>query len=95
MDVNNKNIIYTIAIIIIILIIYYFGTEQKRKEQKQLKKFQDSLKKGDTIVTISGIIGTIEEIEDDEVTIITSKEKTKIQIEKWAIVSLYDLKNDK
>lgn len=94
MIINNKDIIYTIVIIIIILVIYYFGTEQKRREQLQLKKMQESLKQGDKVVTISGIIGTIDKIDNDMVTILTSVDKTKIQIEKWAIVSLLEQNND-
>jgi len=43
------------------------------------------MKIGDEITTIGGIMGKIVSIKDDEVTIETSIERTKLQMNKYAI----------
>jgi preprotein translocase subunit YajC len=55
------------------------------KKQKELKKFRESLKQGDKVVTIGGIHGKILEVADS--TVLVSSEGTKLRIEKTAIAS--------
>ena len=83
-----KQILTTLAFIAILLIIYYSGTWQRRKDQKELKKMQDNLKKGDKVITFSGLAGVVEETLEDRVIISLYPNKTKISIEKWAIAGI-------
>lgn len=53
------------------------------KKQKELKKFRESLKTGDKVVTIGGIHGKILEVND--ATILINSEGSKIRLEKSAI----------
>ena len=46
---------------------------------------RSSLKVGDNIVTIGGMVGKIVKIFEDEVTIEIGSDKTKITLEKWGI----------
>ena len=85
---DTQQIISTIVIAIIVLIIYYAGTWHRRKQQKDQLEMQKKLKKGDKIVTFSGLSGVIEEVLDDRVIISCNPEKTKISIEKWAVAGL-------
>jgi preprotein translocase subunit YajC len=55
------------------------------KKQKELKKFRESLKAGDKVVTIGGIHGKILEIAES--TVLISSEGTKIRLEKSAVAS--------
>ncbi|EMS71848.1 preprotein translocase subunit YajC [Ruminiclostridium cellobioparum] len=57
---------------------------QKRKEKKT-KELLNSLQVGWTVTSIGGIYGKIVNIKDDEVTIETSVEKTKIVVKRWAV----------
>ncbi|HHW49531.1 MAG TPA: preprotein translocase subunit YajC [Clostridiaceae bacterium] len=57
---------------------------QKRREKK-MKQMLDSMQVGNKVVTIGGITGKVINIKDDEVTIETSVEKTKMNLKKWAI----------
>ena len=57
-----KEILTTIILVVILLIIYYASMYPQKKAQKELKKMQDELKKGDKIITFSGLSGTIEDI---------------------------------
>jgi preprotein translocase subunit YajC len=57
---------------------------QKRKEKKK-KEMVNAVKKGDEIVSIGGISGKVVNVKDDQVTLETGAEKTKIALKKWAI----------
>ena len=52
-----------------ILILYMFMIRPQAKRQKEQKAFMEGLQKGDEVVTASGIIGRINKMEDDIVTL--------------------------
>ena len=85
-----KDILTTIVLVIIILIIYYVSFAERKREEKHIKKMQDELKKGDKVVTYSGLSGVIIEIEDDKIILETNPDKVKLLVEKWAIAGLDD-----
>jgi preprotein translocase subunit YajC len=68
----------------IILIMYFFMIRPQQKKQKETKNFLDSIKKGDTVVTIGGIHGKIYSIEGDTITMELDK-GMKLKVEKSAI----------
>jgi preprotein translocase subunit YajC len=57
----------------------------QRKQQKELQNFRDSLKKGDKVVTIGGIYGTVCEIKEGSV-LIEVDNNVKIRVSKQALV---------
>jgi preprotein translocase subunit YajC len=68
----------------IILIMYFFMIRPQQKKQKETKNFLESIKKGDTVVTIGGIHGKIYAIEGDTISLELDK-GMKIKVEKSAI----------
>lgn len=68
----------------IILIMYFFMIRPQQKKQKETKNFLESIKKGDTAVTIGGIHGKIYSIEGDTV-ILELDKGMKLKVEKSAI----------
>jgi preprotein translocase subunit YajC len=48
-----------------ILVFYFFMIRPQAKKAKDAKKFQENLQKGDKVVTIAGIHGTVNKINDD------------------------------
>lgn len=54
-----------IMLVLIIVVFYFFMIRPQMKKQKEAKKFQEGVKKGDKIVTIGGIIGKISEVHDN------------------------------
>lgn len=68
----------------IILIMYFFMIRPQQKKQKDTKNFLESIKKGDTVVTIGGIHGKIYSIEGDTLTLDLEK-GMKIKVEKSAV----------
>lgn len=73
-----------IFLVLIIFIFYFFMIRPQTKQNKELKKFRDNLKKGDKIVTIGGIHGKIAEVKDATVLVEVS-DGTKLTFEKSAI----------
>lgn len=64
---------------------------QKKREQKE-REMRDALKEGDNIITVGGIIAKVINIKDDEITVETSVDKTKIKILRSAVRSVEEVK---
>lgn len=81
-----ENMIPTLAyIVLIVAIMYFFIMRPEKKRKKQQEDMRNSLKIGDVITTIGGIIGTIVELTDDAIVIETSEDRVRMQIARWAI----------
>lgn len=50
---------------LIIVVFYFFMIRPQMKRQKELRKFQESLKKGDKVIIAGGVHGKIAEIKED------------------------------
>jgi len=74
-----------IALVLVVVVFYFFMIRPQTKKQKELKKFRESLKAGDKVVTIGGIHGKILEVAES--TVLISSEGTKLRLEKSAIAS--------
>lgn len=57
----------------------------QRKRDKEAKERLNTMKLGDTIITIGGIVGVLAKIDEDEVTIYSSNANTPITFQKAAI----------
>lgn len=53
----------------ILVVFYFFMIRPQQKKQKAQAKFREGLKKGDKVVTIGGIHGTIAQVEGDVLTV--------------------------
>ena len=74
-----------VMLIIIFVIMWFFMIRPQRKQQKELENFRNALKKGDKVVTIGGIYGTVCEIKEDSV-LIEVDNNVKIRVSKQALV---------
>ena len=80
---------YTIRMLIVMVAIMYFlmiRPENKRKKKAQ--EMRDSLKKGDVITSIGGIIGRIVSVGKDTIVIETSDDRVRMELTKWAVSSV-------
>jgi preprotein translocase subunit YajC len=72
-----------LALAVICILMIFRGP---RKKQQEHKKMLQSLKKNDKVRTIGGILGTIVDIKDDEITLkIDESNNTKIKVISSAI----------
>ena len=74
-----------VMLILIFVIMWFFMIRPQRKQQKELENFRNALKKGDKVVTIGGIFGTVCEIKEDSV-LIEVDNNVKIRVSKQALV---------
>ena len=74
-----------IMLALIFVVMWFFMIRPQRKQQKELQNFRDSLKKGDKVVTIGGIYGTVSEIKEESV-LIEVDNNVKIRVSKNALV---------
>lgn len=73
-----------LPLFLILLVFYFFFIMPQTKKNKAQKKFRESLKKGDKVVTIGGIHGKVTEIKEKTV-VLEAGPNIKITIEKSAI----------
>lgn len=72
-----------------IAIMYFFMIRPENKRKKQAQEMRDSLKKGDVITTIGGIVGKIVYVTPNNTVIMeTSEDRVRLEIAKWAVSSL-------
>lgn len=76
-----------VPMIAIILIMYFLMIRPQSKKQKETQKMLDALKKGDKVITIGGIHGTVTAVKENVVTVKVD-DSTKIQFNRTAIATV-------
>ena len=78
-----------IPFLLIMFIIYFFMIRPQSKRQKEKKQMRDNLKKGDKIITMGGIYGTVQGFKEKGSLVILKVDKsTDLLINKTAIIGL-------
>lgn len=62
----NAGLMQFLMLAVILVIFYFFMMRPQIKRQKELRKFQESLKRGDRVIA-SGIYGKVTEVADTHV----------------------------
>ena len=78
----------TIVMMVLMIAIFYFmliRPENKRK--KEAEEMRSAVKKGDKVVTIGGIAGTVVDVKDNKFVLETGADQVRIEFEKWALSS--------
>ena len=73
---------------LLLLMIYFMMIRPQRKKDKADREMRESMKVGDEVITIGGIVGKIEKINEKTVVISTTAGKNKIEFLKTAIASV-------
>lgn len=68
-----------------ILVFWLFMIRPQAKKAKLAKQFQENLQKGDKIVTIAGIHGNVNKVNEDGTILIETSPGSYLKIEKSAI----------
>ena len=81
---DNSGMLYIAFLVAIFVIFYFFMIRPQNKKRKELQNMRESLKKGDSVVTIGGIHGKVVEVK--ETTIVLSVDtNTKIKVDKSSV----------
>ena len=76
-----------ILIVAMIAVFYFMIIRPENKRKKQAENMRNSLKKGERITTIGGMVGRIVQVNDTTVVFETSEDRVRIEITKWGIQS--------
>jgi len=69
-----------------IVLLFIWMSRKPKKEEQRRKEMLSNLKKGDKITTIGGIVGTVMEVREEEVTVkVDESSNTRMRFAKWAV----------
>ena len=74
-----------LPLLLIIVVFYFFMIRPQMKRQKDLRKYRESLAKGDKVITTGGIYGKVDGLKDNYV-IVEVDNNVKLKIDKSAIL---------
>ncbi len=76
---------FLIMMVLIFVVMYFLMIRPQQKKQKELVKFRDSLQKGDKVVTVGGLYGTVVEIKE-RIVLLEVDNNVKIRVDKSSLV---------
>ena len=74
-----------LMLVLMFAMLYFFMIRPENKRKKEAQNLRDSLKVGDVITTIGGIVGTICKVDESTIVIETSADRVRIEFTKWAV----------
>ena len=85
---SQGSIIPTIVMIVaMVAIFYFFIIPPEGKKKKAVNEMRESLKVGDEITTIGGVVGTICALKEETIVMETGADRVRIEFTRWAISS--------
>ena len=78
-----------VMLVAMIALFYFFMYRPQKKQEKETNSMRESLKVGDEITTIGGIIGKIVAIKEETLLLETGRDKVRIRILRSAIRNVY------
>ena len=84
----DASMMSTIIMLVLMLGVFYFmliRPETTRK--KEAEQMRSSVKKGDEIITIGGIVGTVVDVKENNIVIETSADQVRMELAKWCLSS--------
>ena len=86
---SSTNPVFSIGLMVVFMaLIYFMMIRPQRKKDKADREMREAMRVGDEVITIGGIIGKIEKINEKTVIISTTAGKNKIELLKTAIASV-------
>ncbi len=74
-----------IMLLVMLGIFYFMLIRPENKRKKESEQMRSSLKVGDRITTIGGIVGVIVHVKDDKIVIETSADQVRMELMKWSV----------
>ena len=87
-------LITLLPLALLAIVFYFFLYRPQKKQEKEVADMRNSVELGDVIVTAGGIVGMVVKVTDEMLLIETSGNRTKIQIQKWAVQSVLEKANE-
>ncbi len=74
-----------LMLVVMVATFYLLLVRPEKKKTKALEAMRATLKTGDKVTTIGGIVGNIVHLKEENVIIETSADRVRIEVAKWAI----------
>ena len=84
---NNGMTSSILMIVLMFALMYFLMIRPEKKRKQQAENMRNALKKGDSIVTIGGIMGKVVSVTDESFVIETSEDRVRMEFAKWALNS--------
>lgn len=81
---NNAFLAQLLSFILVLVIFWFLLIRPQQKRQKERNAMLQSLKKGDKVITIGGLHGTITDLTEERVTLKVS-DNTRLVFERTAV----------
>lgn len=76
-----------ILLVVFVAVFYLFILRPENKKKKEAEALKNSLKVGDKITTIGGIVGKICDIKGEAIVIETSADRVRMELQKWSVMT--------
>ncbi len=76
-----------IMLVVMVAVFYFMLIRPENKRKKEAEVMRSSVKEGDEVTTIGGIIGTVVNVKEDKFVLETSADRVRVEFAKWAISS--------
>ena len=78
---------FIIILVVMVAVFYFMIIRPEKKKKKEEENLRSSLKEGDKITTIGGIVGKIVDMKGDNIVIETSMDRVRMELAKWSVMS--------
>ena len=81
----NQGTSTILMLVVLFVIMYFLMIRPENKRKKKAQEMRDSLKTGDVITTIGGIVGKVVQVNNETIVIETSDDRVRMELTKWAV----------
>lgn len=76
-----------VMLVLMVAVFYFLLIRPENKRKKEAEQMRSSVKNGDEVTTIGGVIGTVVDVKENKFVLETSADRVRIEFAKWAISS--------
>ena len=77
-----------IMLVLMFALMYFLMIRPEKKRKQKAEEMRSSLKKGDVITSIGGIVGKVVSVNEGTLIIETSEDRVRMELTKWAVSSV-------
>ena len=74
-----------VTLVLMLAVFYFMLIRPDNKRKKEAEQMRSSVKNGDKITTIGGIVGTVVNVKENNLVIETGADQVRVEIAKWAM----------
>lgn len=84
---GGTGIIFVVQIVLMVVIFWFLLIRPQQKEQKRHQELLASIKRGDEVVTNGGLMGRVDKVQEDRLTV-TTGDKTRVTVQRSRIATV-------